>query len=315
MIVDTFMATQSVAVATNAASAALLVFCILRGTRFLGGRAIGLISGLPLTSGPAMLLLALEQSTNQIVSLAASVMISSSAFAFFAVFFVVLRGKAHVALSLAVAAIGSIATVLIAHRVDAVAAPIVGTLPVCAALLATAYHLLHRATRQRQALAPKASELAPAAAPSDGARSMRYDAAAALVTAANVLVLAWLGASAPVWLSAVIVCLPLISATTLVVTTRDASEHAAVSVATGFIFGCLTRACFAFFVAALLPTYGVLTGFTAATVATLALTLVLLYRPRTTETPAPIAPIADRSAATRTIRRNENEVTVIRVAG
>jgi len=254
----------------KAVASGLLVFFILRGAGKLGDRASGMVAGLPLASAPALLWLALERDTAVSVATLTDVMVTASAYAAFAVFFLAFAHFLRGGWLLLTAAIASLSMVYLTQVSFVFNEPTAAAIVVCGALLWGA-RLLQSQAAHLDAI--EANRAQPAHA--GGGVASRCTALSTtqrhMVTAALagilVLFLLLLGQSSPRWMAAALVGLPVVSASVL----ASGSHQKTLRTAEGFIDGCLIRACFSFFFALLLPELGVGTAFVSAVALSLAL--------------------------------------------
>lgn len=267
----------------KAVASGLLVFFILRGAGKLGDRASGMVAGLPLASAPALLWLALERDTAVSVATLTDVMVTASAYAAFAVFFLAFAHFLRGGWLLLTAAIASLSMVYLTQVSFVFNEPTAAAIVVCGALLWGA-RLLQSQAAHLDAI--EANRAQPAHA--GGGVASRCTALSTtqrhMVTAALagilVLFLLLLGQSSPRWMAAALVGLPVVSASVLASALASGSHQKTLRTAEGFIDGCLIRACFSFFFALLLPELGVGTAFVSAVALSLALAGSLFWRSR-----------------------------------
>lgn len=254
-----------------------LVFAILRSVGKLGDRVSGMVSGLPFASAPALLWLATERNPALMAATLTDAMVTASAYAMFAVVFLALAHFLRGWVLLPLAALASLALVHALHTVFAFAEPTSSALLVCGVLLWGARLLLPQsaAVQGGQGTPQAASALRRAAL----SVTQRH-AVNAVLSGLLVVFLMLLGQSAPRWLAAAMVGLPVISATVLASAQASGSHSKTLRTAEGFIDGCLIRACFCFFFALLLPVLGAGAAFTCAIVLALALAGSLFLRAR-----------------------------------
>ncbi len=264
-----------VVIAFKVLASSILVFAILRGVGKLGDRVSGMVAGLPYASAPALLWLALDRDTVWMAAVLTDSMVTASAYAAFAVFFLAfahfLRGWSLLPL----AAVASLALVHLTHSLFSFAEPTTGSLLVCGVLLWGARLLLP------QTGAPVSAQLADATRSKFAALSMTHRHAINAVLAGLLVLFTMLLAHvSPRWMAAALLGLPLISATVLANAHSSGSHSKTLRTAEGFIDGCLIRACFCFFFALLLPLHGVISAFVCAIVLALGLAASLFFRAR-----------------------------------
>lgn len=264
-------------VAVKVLASSALVFAILRGVGKLGDRASGMVSGLPYASAPALLWLTLDRDAALMAATLTDSMVTASAYAAFAVFFLAFAHFLRGWILLPLAAIASISLVHITHALFAFAEPTTGALLVCGVLLWGARLLLP------QTGAPSIAAAVGATAPVSKFAALMVThrhAMSALLAGVLVLFSMLLGSVSSRWMAAALVGLPLISATVLLNAHSTGSHSKTLRTAEGFIDGCLIRACFCFFFALLLPVLGVVAAFGCAIALALALAGSLFFRAR-----------------------------------
>jgi hypothetical protein len=261
----------------KALASGLLVFAILRSVSKLGDRTSGMASGLPFTSAPALLWMALDRDITIVIATVTDTMITASGYAAFAVVLLACARFLRGWMLYAFAATSTIALVRIEHSVFTFSEPTMSAVLVCAVLLCGCRLLLSQSNlfaaksdaTQRQ-IPVKRSAL----------NSFQKNVAHATVAFALVLITLLLDRSSPRWVAAALVGLPVVSATVLSCALASGSPDKALRTAEGFINGCLIRTCFCFVFALLLPTLGVGAAFACALALALAIAGLIFYRTR-----------------------------------
>jgi uncharacterized membrane protein (GlpM family) len=270
------------AMVTKAVLSGLIVFMILRAVGRLGDRVSGMVSGLPYTSAMALLWIAQERGAAAMAATVTDAMVTASAYALFAVFFLGFTHFWRARVALPLAALGALALVHLLHAAFAFSEPSAGALVVCGGLLWGARLLLPQTDTTDTTGAIGAhgpAHVAPGETKTTFTVTQRH-LLAAFYSALLVLMLLVVGQAASRWVAAALVGLPVVSGVVLAFAHQSGSHSKTLRTAEGFIDGCLIRTCFCFFFAMLLPVVGVLGAFSSAVALSLALAGSLFWRAR-----------------------------------